>query len=143
MKKNWFISKICYEKTAEDGKIEKVNEQYLFDAISFTEAEERTIDEMKPFISGEFSIEAVKKIRISEILFHPECEKWYRTKVNFVVLDEERGVEKKVPVTMFVQADDISQAIDFINHGMKGTMSDYIISSIQETDILAAYTYEE
>jgi len=33
-----------------------VTEPYLVDALSFTEAEARIIEEMRPFISGEFSV---------------------------------------------------------------------------------------
>lgn len=35
----WFECKIRYEKTMENGMKKKVNELYLLDAMSFTEAE--------------------------------------------------------------------------------------------------------
>lgn len=56
---NWFESKVRYEKTMENGKVKKVAEPYLVDALSFTEAEARTIEEVTPFISGEFTIMAL------------------------------------------------------------------------------------
>ena len=58
---NYFLVTIKYEKTAEERKIVKVSEQYLVDALSFTEAEARIIEEMKPFISGEFVVQAIKR----------------------------------------------------------------------------------
>lgn len=51
---NWFECKIRYEKIAENGMNKKVTEPYLVDALSFTEAESRIIEEITPFISGEF-----------------------------------------------------------------------------------------
>ena len=36
---DWFETKIKYEKTAEDGALKPVIEQYVVDALSFTEAE--------------------------------------------------------------------------------------------------------
>lgn len=59
---NWFESKVRYEKTMENGKVKKVAEPYLVDALSFTEAEARTIEEVTPFISGEFTIMAIKEV---------------------------------------------------------------------------------
>ena len=50
---NWFECKINYEKVGEDGIQKKVTEPYLVDALSFTEAEARIIEEMRPYISGE------------------------------------------------------------------------------------------
>ena len=45
----WFECKIRYEKTMENGMNKKVTEPYLVDALSFTEAEARIIEEMTPF----------------------------------------------------------------------------------------------
>ena len=64
---NWFETKIRYEKMMDDGKQKMVTEQYVVDALSFTEAEARIIEELTPFVSGEFSVSAVKKTKISEI----------------------------------------------------------------------------
>ena len=65
----WFECKVRYDKMQENGAVKKVNEPYLVDALTFTEAEARIIEEMTPFISGDFSISAVKKTKIAEIFF--------------------------------------------------------------------------
>ena len=66
---NWFETKVRYDKMMENGMQKKVNEPYMVDALSFTEAEARTIEELTPFISGDFSISAVKRTNISEIFW--------------------------------------------------------------------------
>ena len=137
----WFECKIKYEKTAEEGKIVKVSEGYLIDALSFTEAEARIIEEMKPFISGEFQVANIKRARISEMFFNENGDKWYRSKVNFITLDEEKGIEKRTGVTMMVQASDIKEALEGINEGMKGSMADYEIANIAETLIIDVFKY--
>lgn len=48
MMHNWFTCKIRFEKTLENGMNKKVTELYLVDALSFTEAESRIIEEMTP-----------------------------------------------------------------------------------------------
>ena len=138
---NWFECKVKFEKTAEDGKIVKVSESYLVDALSFTEAEERMIEEMKPFISGEFSVANIKRVKINEMFFHDDGDKWYRFKVNYITLDEEKGVEKKVPVVMMVQASEIGQALSRLHEGMKGSMADYEVVTIAETLIMDVFKY--
>lgn len=139
---NWFECKIKYEKTAEEGQIIKVNEAYLVDTLSFTEAEASIIEEMKPFISGEFVVANIKRLKINEMFFNKNGDKWYRSKVNFVTLDEEKGIEKRTGVTMMVQASDIKEALIGITEGMKGSMADYEIASITETAIMDVYKYK-
>ena len=138
----WFDVKVKYEKTAEEGKIVKIGEEYLFDALSFTEAEARVNEELKPFISGEFLTAAIKRERINEIVFSESGDKWYRCKVFFVTLDEEKGVEKRSAVTMMVQASTVKEAWDNLQEAMKGTMADYEIASITETKILEVFNYK-
>ena len=139
---NWFECKIKYEKTAEDGKIVKVNESYLVDALTFSEAEERINKEMEPFISGEFSVANIRRARINEMFFNENGDKWYRCKVFFISLDEEKGIEKRIATTMMVQANDVKEAWDGLNEGMKGSMADYTVAAITETTIMDVYKYE-
>ena len=92
---NWFECKVRYDKTMEDGSIKKVNEPYLVDALSFTEAEARITEEQTPFISGEFTVSAVKRTKISEIFWDETGDRWYLVKVAFITIDEKTGAEKK------------------------------------------------
>lgn len=136
---NWFECKIKYEKTAEEGKIVKVNETYLVDALSFTEAEARINEEMRPFISGEFIVSNIRRAKINELFANENGDKWYKSKVYFISFDEEKGTEKRTATTMMVQASNVKEAWDGLQEGMKGTMADYEISSIVETLILDVY----
>ena len=138
---NWFECKIKYEKTAEEGKIATVNESYLVDALSFTEAETRINEEMKPFISGEFIVSNIRRARINELFANENGDKWYRSKVYFVTLDEVKGIEKRTACTMMIQANDIQDAWNVLQEGMKGTMADYEVAGITETTILDVFPY--
>ena len=107
--------------------------------MSFTEAENRIIEEMTPYISGEFEVTAVKKDRISEMFIDPDGDKWYRAKVMFITLDEKSGAEKKSASIMLIQAKDFQTAIKNLENGMKGTMSDWEINTLSETVIMDVY----
>ncbi len=136
----WFECKVRYDKMAENGMVKKVNEPYLVDALTFTEAEARIIDEMKPFISGEYSISSEKKTKISEVFFKEGGDRWYLVKVNFITFDEKTGVEKKSMSQILVQAVDFDSAVANFREGMEGTMADYEIASVAETMIMDVYT---
>lgn len=136
----WFECKVRYDKTQEDGSVKKVNEPYLVDALTFTEAEARIIEEMKPFISGEYSISSEKKTRISEIFFNEGADRYYLVKVNFITMDENSKTEKKTVSQILVQAYDFEDAVAKFKEGMKGTMADYEIASIAETMIMDVFT---
>lgn len=135
----WFECKVRYDKMQENGMVKKVNEPYLVDALTFTEAEARIIEEMKPFISGEYSISSEKKTKISEIFFNEGGDRYYLVKVNFITLDENTGVEKKSVSQILVQASDFEDALDKFKEGMKGSMADYEIGSIAETMIMDVF----
>lgn len=135
----WFECKVRYDKMAENGTVKKVNEPYLVDALTFTEAEARIMDEMKAFISGEYSISSEKKTKISEIFFNETGDRYYLVKVNFIILDEKTGVEKKTTNQILVQASDFDEAVANFKDGMKGTMADYEIASVSETLIMDVF----
>ena len=140
---NYFEVTIKYEKQAEEGIIVKVSEKYLVDALSFTEAEARITEEMKLFISGEFTVSAIKRANYSELFESSNGDKWFKSKVNFITLDEEKGIERRVPVYMLVQATDLKEARENLVEGMKGTLADYEVEAVAETKILDVFRYEE
>ncbi|MBO4965319.1 MAG: DUF4494 domain-containing protein [Muribaculaceae bacterium] len=139
----WFECKVRYDKMQENGVPKKVNEPYLLDALTFTEAESRIIEEITPYISGEFSVSAVKKTKISDIFFSDNGDRYYMVKVTFVSYDEKTGKEKKSSSFILVQANDVADALNKFNEGMKGTVSDYEVASIAETPLMDVFPYSD
>lgn len=139
----WFECKIRYEKTLENGMVKKVVEPYLVDALSFTEAEARILEEITPFISGEFTVADIKRANYSELFPSEEeaADRWFKCKIVFITLDEKSGAEKKHAVQVLVQAADLRDAVKKLDEGMKGTMADYQIASVAETLIMDVYPY--
>lgn len=138
----WFEVSVRFDKTLENGMQKKVVEKYLFDSLSFSEAEANSIGEMRPFINGEFEIANIKKAKINEMFFDEDGDKWFKCKVNFVTIDEKSGAEKKTASIMMVQANDLEGALKNLVMGMGGTLADYEIASISETTIMDVYPYE-
>ena len=115
------------------------------EALSHADAENRIIEEMKPYVSGVSSVEGVKKQKISDLfgIDDPDGDRWYKAKVVFISLDEIKTTEKRTTVMIYAKADDIESALKKVRNGMTGTMSDYEIVSISETPILDVYSYKE
>lgn len=143
MMHNWFVCKVRYEKTMENGMQKKVTEPYLVDALSFTEAEARIIEELTPFISGEFTVSDIKRANYNEVFTSDEesADRWFECKIFFITLDEKSGAEKKTASKMLVQASDLRDAIRKLDEGMKGTMADYSAVNVKETAIMDVYPY--
>lgn len=139
----WFECKIKYEKTMENGVEKKITEPYIVDALSFTEAEARIIEEVTPFISGEYTVTDIKRANYSEIMFANEekADRWFKCKLTFISLDEKSGSEKKSSTNVLVQAADLRDAVKKLDANMKGSMADYLISSMAETAIMDVYPY--
>lgn len=139
---NWFECKVSFDKIMEDGKQKKVTEAYLVDALSFTEAEARIIEEVAPFISGEFTVKDIKRAKISEIFLNENGDRFYKIKVYFIALDAKSLTEKKTAAQMLVQASNLKEAVAVLEEGMKGTLADYKIASVTETQLMDVFPYE-
>jgi hypothetical protein len=145
MMNTWFECRIRYEKVMENGMSKKVTEPYLGDALSFTEAEARIIEQMAPYISGEFTVRDIKRASYSEVFYTDEevADKWYKGRLGFIAVDEKAGKEKITYTNVLVQAYEFRDAVKLLDEGMKGSMADYVIILMQETAIMDVYEYEQ
>ncbi|WP_315024549.1 DUF4494 domain-containing protein [Alloprevotella tannerae] len=141
----WFQCTIKYEKTLENGLVKKVSEPYLVDAISFTEAEKRIIEEIKPFMTGIFEVADIKRTHYAELFESTDesADRFFKAKLQFITLDEKSGKEKKTSQNILVQAADLRDSIQRLDEGMKTSTIDYTIASVQETPIMDIYHYKE
>lgn len=145
MKLNFFECKVKYLKVMENGLQKPVTEAYLVDALSYTEAESRFLEKMRPFMHNTFEVDSITRVRISDIFFNDKesADKWYKCKLSFIAVDEKSGAEKRSNAFFFVQASDLREAIKYLDERMKGTIGDYEIIAVTETLIMDVYPYEK
>ncbi|MCI9608525.1 MAG: DUF4494 domain-containing protein [Muribaculaceae bacterium] len=140
MMNNFYLSSVKYQKISESGELRPVTEHYLFEALSYTEAEARTIEELTPFISGEFAISDIKRPRLAEVILDSSADnRFYKIATDFITIDERTAAEKRSRSFMLVQASDFDSAVASFKEAMRGTMADYEIASVVETPILDYY----
>lgn len=134
-----FEIKIKYEKRLEDGLIKMVTENYILDALSFTEAEAKITDQLLPVISGAYQVVNIKRANYSEIHSDDAGGYHYKCRLCFTVIDEAKGKEKKIFANILVEALDVDSAQKKLTKLMKGTVSDYRIAGITETNIMDVF----
>ncbi len=140
---NWFECKVQTQRQLDSGKIQKTVEPYLVDALNFTEAEARIIKEVTPYCNGEMSVTDIKRVKYSELFqtTDSDADKWYKVKCNFITYDEKTQKEKKTTSLMLVQASSLKDALKRFEEGMKGSMMDYVVAMVQETNLLDVFPY--
>ena len=63
------------------------------------------------------------------------------TALQFITIDEKTAKEKRSSVNYLVNAGTLNGAVKNIDEVMGGTMIDYVIASVAETQIMDVYEY--
>lgn len=137
----YFEVGVRYERTDENGTKTKVTEQFLVDAMSFTEAEARITDEIAQYsTSGDFKVMTIKRSQISEITIdkyaNSDVDRFYKVKVNWIDLDEKTLKEKRTPQHYLVAAGSLDAAHDVIRQYLHGSLRDYDVATVDESKIV-------
>jgi hypothetical protein len=139
----WYESRVKYLKIDQGGYERKVNDNYLLDAISFTDAEARIFQKMQEITSADFQVTNIKKSNITEVIPSESGEWWYKAKISIITIDEEAGKEKKVNQYILIMADDIEHALKRLNEGLSYMLVPYVVTAIQLSTISEVYPYDD
>ena len=137
----YYEVKIQYQKMQEDGKEKKVTEQYVVEALTFTEAEARIIEEMTPYISGELDVVSEKIAPFNEILISDSLndDKWFICKVSLITIDEKTSKENKTSQRLLVQADTSQTALEYTKKLFDSSMTDFSIDAVKDTPTIEVF----
>jgi len=129
----------------DDGLQKKTTEAYVVDALSFTEAEKRIMEEVSSYISGMFEVVDIRRATYREIFFSDEAtaDRWYKAKVQFITIDEKTEKEKRSNINYLVQAGTLNGAVKNIDEVMGGGMMDYVIAAVAETTLMDVFEYKK
>ena len=141
MMNNWFTVKVKYTKQLEDGRLKRVNEPYLFNAMSFTDAEARAYTEIGEYVKGEFLITNIAKTDFADIFHYEDCDTWYKVKITYVSADADSDKEKKIANNLLVNASNVKEAYDRTYESMKGMMVSFDIPSIMLSSIVDIFPF--
>jgi hypothetical protein len=136
----WFQCKIRYQKELENGSLKTINEAYLVDAMSFTEAEARLHHELSSTIR-EFELVNVARMRLADLFHYDDAEQWYKCKIVYISVDDRSGKEKKINNIMLVSAASVKQAYERIEESLKTMIVPFDITDINTSNILEIFPY--
>ncbi len=116
----------------------------MVDAFTFGEAEDAITKEMASYSSGEFIIKNITPAVYSEIFFSDRegDDKWYKAKLMFITIDEEKGKEKRTAVSYLVQAKNIEGALQNIGEVFSSSVLDYVVANVSETKIMDVFEHD-
>lgn len=138
----FFEAKVKYRKTADGGEQKLVTESYLLDALSYTEAEAKTIEEVSAYISGEFKLSSLRVTNYAEVHSFENSDRWFKSKVSLMVYDENSGKEKRTNIYLLIQANNAKEAYDNTIIAMKNSMGDFSITAISETNLMDVFLHK-
>lgn len=138
---SWFTIKVKYTKQLEDGRLKRVTEPYLVDAVSFTDAEARIYEEVGTNIQGEFLITGISKTDYADIFYYEDADDWYKCKLTYVSVDADSGKEKKVSNNFLVTAATVREAYDRIKESLSDMTVSFEIPSIALSPIVEVMPY--
>ena len=142
MMQTWFESKVKYMKVSESGSESMVTENFLLDAVSYTDAETRIICQMQQIVrGGEFQIVDIKKSRIAEVFPFENGEWWFKAAINLVTIDEEAGKEKKIKTNYLIMADDIKEALTRLDESLEYLVIPFVVTSLAVSPIVDVFPY--
>lgn len=132
----WFEVKFAYNKTMEDGAQKLVTELYVVEALSFTEAEAKIIEEMEPYVQDGYNIKAIARPQYKEVWFSDKNtdDKWYKARFQFITF-----MEKKTNMFYLIQAGSFDAAKKYVENVMRGTMKDYTVTALKETSVMDVF----
>lgn len=142
----YFEATVRYERTMSEGNIKMITEKYILTAASFAEAEERITIEIEPFAAGQFDVKALKTIDVREVMMDSNRnseDKWFKCKVLFITINEITAEEKRTPAVIYVLAKDTASANSALIDGLRSSMMDYEIDTIQATKIVELFKFEK
>jgi hypothetical protein len=140
---NWFNVKVKYTKQLENGTFKRVSEQYLFAAMSFTDAESRAFEELAESIRGEFNVLAITRAEFSDIFAYDGTDIWYQVRAQYQSIDDDNGKSKNILNKFLVGANNIDQATSNIKESLSGMLVDFQVVSVIESSILDVFPYKE
>lgn len=140
----WYEVKVKSESIAEDGLLKTKTENYLVDADSFAEAEQRVIESEYAPYNSPYEVKACAIRKYQDIVrFSPkEAEaNFFKCKVSLTMLDEKSGKEKLSTINILIQSLDFVNAVIGLRDYLKKGFTDFVIESVQRTKIVKLIPY--
>ena len=128
--------KISYTRQTGEDNPAAVKETYMVEGLTCADVETRLIDEIKPFISGEWEVKSCKQVQFYDMIPNPDAEHWYKARVEMITV-EDNGKETRKGANIYVQANDLNEAVKSLMQSLASI--DCEIVNIAKSPILEVF----
>ena len=130
--------KISYERQTGEDNPKAAKEIYLIDgAVSFADAENCVLNEIKPCIFGDCEVQNCKRSQFFDVFPNEGGAFWYKARVEMITIDGDKETRKNVSV--LVQANTLDDAVFALKQALKAYDCEIIsMAKTQIMDILHA-----
>jgi hypothetical protein len=128
---------VKYLKLSENGEgYKKMNETFLVNAVSFTDAEAKITEEMMMRTKEEFMVQAIKRENYSYVLTNDEDGGYFfNAVVSYSSLDDDGENQKKIRMNMCVETSNIEKVSDIVSKVLADSV-DYNLIKVGLTKII-------
>ncbi len=132
------------QETQENGAEKMVKRTIVVEALSFSEAESKAIEEMSAYASGDLEVININPVQYGEVFTSDEetDDKYYKAKLEFITIDEKADKEKRSKVTYLVQSKSLNRALRYVDEVMQNTTIDYDSVGVSDTPIYDVFFHE-
>ena len=140
--------KVVFTKENEDGKLQKQQQVYLIETLTFADAESKALEQVKPFahLGSDIEVAACKRVAYDRLLLDEVGElkdkdtAFYKAKVTMNILDKSTGREKPTTFYLLVEDTDVPAAHKTVQNHLKDSVNDYTIDDVVKTKIIEVIT---
>jgi len=141
---NWFQTTTRHFGLNDEGtKTVRKTDNYLIDAVSFTEAEARMVEQMEQITTSNFTIVAIKRANYADVFNYETGDIWFKFKVSWIDINEASGKETKTSNYILVYAKDIEEATARLHEELKEMIVPYNVSAVSDSMISDVFPYFE
>ena len=138
---NWFLVKVKYTKHLENGNLKRVTEQYLLEAMSFTDAEARIYDELGASIQGEFIVGGINIADIHDVFMTGDCGEYYKCKISYELLGDDAENAKALTQNFLIEANSVIEAYERLVSFLKELIKEFTVTAITKTNIMDIFVF--
>lgn len=130
--------KIKYGRQTGDDRPSIVKETYLVEGLTCADVEKRLMEEMKPYIFGDYELPSCKKVQVYDMIQSTDGDMWYKARVEMIVIDD-NGAESRKAVSVLVKDKTIRDALRHLQEYLSDLDCEVVsITRSQIIDVLRA-----
>ncbi len=142
--KQFYQFTVSFFKEVEDSKgnpkQEKVKNNYLVDAMSYTEAEARATEKAQEF-AKDFTITPITKSRVENVYESTDGDRFFEVTMA-ILWEDDKGNLKSEKHLDLVRGNNIKQAIENIENVYSDSIENYEIPQVKESKIEDVFKYQ-